>query len=94
MLHSPKQPVGQPVPTLLVERKFGLKENMRAVIIARNIPNIGIVPIINQLRQDNPSDWTSPEPKAESWTLINHMIALPPSRPNIPPSSASSAIRR
>ena len=34
MLHSPKPPVGQPVPTLVVERKFGLKEDMRAVIIA------------------------------------------------------------
>ncbi len=34
MLHSPKPPVGEPVPTLVVERKFGLRENMRAAIIA------------------------------------------------------------
>ncbi len=34
MLHSPKPPVGEPVPALLVEKKFGLKDNMRAVMIA------------------------------------------------------------
>ena len=34
MLHSPKPPAGEPVPTLVVERKFGFKEDMRAAIIA------------------------------------------------------------
>lgn len=34
MLHSPKPPVGEPVSALLVEKKFGLKETMRAVMIA------------------------------------------------------------
>ncbi len=34
MLHTPKPPVGAPVAAPLVERKLGLKENMRAVIIA------------------------------------------------------------
>lgn len=34
MLHTPKPPVGEPVPALLVEKKFGLKDSMRAVMIA------------------------------------------------------------
>ena len=39
---------------------------VRAVIMARSIPNIGIVAIINQLNHDSPKVCTNPDPIADS----------------------------